>query len=273
MLTRGRSYEVAHPGDPIERSLRFPEIVVFVANRAFTGIRSAGQNVTMRLTDMRGRLVAPGVGGKEAETLSLAAASPGKMYALEVKSKGDGGNRPPLNLTWDAAQAKRASRNLISNAGAEIMVQGGDEHFADWERVDGQAAARGLAYGEGDDAPSSGSPGPKDRGSRLFADGADNAPSGIQQRIPVDHEWREPMEKGRVEARLSGFLGGSVNTAALATVRVSFLNSRAGAGYSVPGDGWAPRTRRRNGSPPGREQQCGARRHGKHSRGSHLRQQ
>jgi hypothetical protein len=32
------------------------------------------------------------------------------------------------------------------------------------------------------------------------------------------------MEKGRVEARLSGFLGGNLNTADLATVRVSFLN-------------------------------------------------
>ena len=89
-LVRDRVYEVLHPGEPVEHILRFPEIFVFAADRAFKGVRAAGQNVHMRLFDVPGKLIAEGVTGHEGETLSLAAASHGQIYALEVTSKNVG---------------------------------------------------------------------------------------------------------------------------------------------------------------------------------------
>lgn len=225
VLVHDRVYEVLHPGEPVEHVLRFPEIFVFAADRAFKGVRAAGQNVHMRLFDVPGKLVAEGVAGYEGETLSLAAASPGQIYALEVTPKNASANRPLLDLKWDAAEATRTSGNLIMNPGAEIIVQGRNGDFADWKRVDGLAAPRRLSYAEGDGSPSPTGPGPNDRGSHLFASGDRNAPSGIQESIPVDREWRQAIEEKRVVAHLSGFLGGGLETPDLATVRVTFLNA------------------------------------------------
>lgn len=222
-LVHDRVYEVFHPGEPVEHALRFPEIFVFAADRVFKGVRAAGQNVHMRLFDVLGKLVAEGVARNESETLSLAATSPGQIYALEVIPKDDSANRPQLDLKWDAAEATRTSGNLIMNPGAETVDQGRDRDFADWKRVNGLAAAHRISYAEGDDSPSPTDPGPNDRGSYVFASGGRNAPSGIHQDIPVDHEWKQAIEAGRVEAHLSGFLGGSLEASDLATVRVTFL--------------------------------------------------
>jgi hypothetical protein len=223
-LVHDRVYEVFNPGDPVEHVLRFPEIFVFAADRAFKGVRAAGQNVHMRLYDVPGKIVAEGVAGHEGETLSLAAASPGQIYALEVTPKNVSSNRALLNLKWDAAEARRTSGNLIMNPGAEMIVQGRNGEFADWERVDGLAAPASLSYAEGEGSPSLTGPGPNDRGSRLFGSG-DHVSSGIRQSISVGREWVKAIEEGRVGAHLSAFLGGGLEKSDLATVRVAFLNA------------------------------------------------
>jgi hypothetical protein len=110
------------------------------------------------------------------------------------------------------------------NPGAEMIVEGRNEDFADWERLDGLPAPRRLSYAEGDDSPSPSDPGSKDRGSHLFGSGDHNAPSGLRQSIPVDREWKHAIEEGRVGARLSGFLGGRLATPDLAAVKVTFLD-------------------------------------------------
>lgn len=224
-LVHDRVYEVFNPGVPVEHVLRFPEIFVFAADRAFKGIGAAGQNVHMRLYDVPGKIVAEGVAGYEGEVLSLAAASPGQIYGLEVTPKNANSNRPLLNLKWDAAEARRTSGNLIMNPGAEMIVQGRNGEFADWERVDGLAVPASLSYAEGEGSPSPAGPGPNDRGSRLFGSGDHNVPSGIRQSIPVDREWGKAIEEGRVGAHLSAFAGGGPETLDVATVRVTFLNT------------------------------------------------
>jgi hypothetical protein len=222
-LVHDRVYEVFNPGEPVEHVLRFPEIFVFVADIAFKGIRAAGPNVHMRLFDVPGKLVAEGIAGKEAEILSLTAASPGQIYALTVTPKASA-YRQLLDLKWDATEPTRIIGNLIRNPGAEMIVEGRNEDFADWERLDGLPAPRRLSYAEGDDSPSPSDPGSKDRGSHLFGSGDHNAPSGLRQSIPVDREWKHAIEEGRVGARLSGFLGGRLATPDLAAVKVTFLD-------------------------------------------------
>jgi hypothetical protein len=224
-LVHDRVYQVLHPGEPVEHVLRFPEFFVFTADRAFKGVRAAGQNVHMRLFDVPGKLVADGVAGHEGETLSLAGISPSRIYALEVTRKNVSADPPPLDLKWDAAETTRTSGNLIRNPGAEMIVQGRNSELADWERVDGLAVPRRVSYAESNGSPSSTDPGPNDRGSYLFASGDRNAPSGVQQTIRIDREWRQAIEQGRVDAHLSGFLGGNLETSDLASVRVTFLNA------------------------------------------------
>jgi hypothetical protein len=224
LLSRDRIYEVLHPGEPVEHVLRFPEILVFAADRAFNGVRNVGQSVHLRLSDARGKVIADGVAGYEGETLSLADVSPGRMYAVEVTST-SGANRPQLSLQWDAVKARRTSGNLILNPGAEIVGQDQTGSLANWRGVDKLGPVRRLSYGEGDDNPSPTGPGPNDRGARLFASGAGNAPSGIQQSIPVDRKWKHAIDQGRVIASFSGFIGGSLETPSLAMVSLRFLNA------------------------------------------------
>jgi hypothetical protein len=216
---------VVHPGEPVEHVLRFPEFFVFTADRAYDGVRGAGQDMHMRLFDAPGKLVAEGVAGSEGETLSLAAATPGQIYALEVTPKNASADRRLLDLKWDAAEAKRTSANIIMNPGAEMNVHGRDDDFANWKRVDGLDAPHPIAYAESDDSPAPTDPGPNDRGSRVFGSGGRNAPSGIRQDIPVDREWNRAIEEGRVDAHLSGFLGGGLETRDLATIKVTFLRA------------------------------------------------
>ena len=225
VLSRDRIYEVAHPGEPIEHVLRFPEILVFAADGAFNGIRTAGQNVHLRLSDARGRVIAEGVSGNEGERLSLAAVSPGRMYAVEVTQKDSGAERPQVGLSWDAVKARRTSGNLILNPGAETLGRGEIDNLADWSPADALGSVRRLSYGAGDDNPSPTGPGPDDRGAQLFASGTGGAPSGIEQSIPVDRKWKHAIDHGRVIASFSGFLGGALGTPSLATARLRFLDA------------------------------------------------
>ena len=225
-LVHDRVYEVLHPGEPVEHVLRVPEIFVFAADHVFKGVRATGQNVHMRLFDVTGKLVAEGVAGHDGETLSLGAALPGQIFALEVIATNVSASRPLLNLKWDAAEAMRTSGNLIMNPGAEMIVQGRNGDLADWKRIEGLAAPHRLSYSyaEGIDSPSPTGPGPNDRGSQLFASGDLHTPSGIQQDIPVDRKWRLAIDDGRVDAHVSGFVGGRLENPDLATIRVTFLH-------------------------------------------------
>jgi len=223
-VVHDRAYEVLHPGDPVEQVLRFPELFVFTVDGAYSGIQSAGQNVHLKLLDGPGKLVGEGVAGQEGETLSLAAAKPGQIYALEVIAKNASADRPHLDLKWNPAEAKRTSGNLLKNPGAET-VQDANEQFADWERVEGRALPSRLSYVEGDNTPSQQDPGSKDRGSRLFASERQGTPSGIQQNIPINEEWRGAINEGRVAAHLSAFLGGNRAAQDRAMVKVTFFDA------------------------------------------------
>jgi hypothetical protein len=223
-VVHDRAYEVVHPGEPIEHVFDFPEILVFAADPLFNGIRTAGQSVHMRLFDVLGKLVGESAAGKESEELSLAATSPGQPYALEITPTNASINRSPLNLKWDAAEARRTSENLVRNPGAEAIVQDRDGDFADWQPIDGQASPRRLSY-ESEGAPSLRDMGSKDRGSHLFGSSGNNRPNGIRQSISVAPEWKEAVEKGRVAVRCSGFLGGSPETSSLAFLTITFLDA------------------------------------------------
>ncbi len=223
-VVHDRAYEVLHPGDPVEQVLRFPELFVFTVDGAYSGIESVGQNVHLRLLDGTGKLVGESVAGQEGETLSLAMAKPRQIYALEATAKKASADRPHLNLKWKLAEAKRASGNLFKNPGAET-VQDANQQFEDWERIEGRALPSRLSYGEGDDTPSLQDPGSKDRGLRLFASESQGTPSGIQQNIPINEEWRSAIDEGRVVAHFSAFLGGNRTAQDRAMVKVTFLDA------------------------------------------------
>ncbi len=223
-LEHDRVYEVVHPGEPIEQVIGVPEVFIFVADRLFNGVRAAGQNVHMKLFNVPGKLIAEGVVGKEGESLSLAAVSPGQVYALEIAPKDPSANQGRLNLKWDAAKAKRTSGNLVKNPGAETIDQSQNADFVDWERVSGLASPRRLPY-ESDGTPSPSDPGAKERGSFLFGGGDTGAPNGIQQSIPVGREWEQAIREGRVAVHCSAFLGGGLESPDLATVKVTFLDA------------------------------------------------
>ena len=76
-----------------------------------------------------------------------------------------------------------------------------------------------------DDTPSLQDPGSKDRGSRLFASERQGTPSGIQQNIPINEEWRSAINEGRVAAHLSAFLGGNRTAQDRAMVKVTFFDA------------------------------------------------
>ena len=223
-IVHDRVYEVLNPGDPVEQVLRFPETFIFTVDGIFSGIQTAGPNVHLRLLDGTGKLLGEGVAGKEGEILSLSAAKSGQMYALEVTAKDANADRPHLDLKWNLAEAKRNSGNLLKNPGAET-VQDANEQFADWERIEGRALPSRLSYVEGDDTPSLQDPGSKDRGSRLFASERQGTPSGIQQNIPINEEWRSAINEGRVAAHLSAFLGGNRTAQDRAMVKVTFFDA------------------------------------------------
>jgi hypothetical protein len=223
-VVHDRAYEVVHPGDPVEQVLRFPELFVFTVDGAYSDIQSADQNVHLRLLDGQGKLVGEGVAGQEGETLSLAGAKPGQIYALEVTAKDAKADQPHLDLKWNLAEAKRTSGNLLKNPGAET-VQDANEQVADWKRIEGRALPSRLSYVQGDDTPSAQDPGSKDRGSRLFASERLGTPSGIQQNIPINEEWRSAIDEGRVGAHFSAFLGGNRTAQDRAMVKVTFLDA------------------------------------------------
>lgn len=220
-------YVVLHPGDPIEHVIRFPEVAVLQPDHQFSGLQLAGPTAHVALFDTDGKLVANGVAGQNGESLSFASAKVGSTYFLEFTPTNL--NQPqPTRVTWVAAAHVRTSDNVIGNPGAEIGTQNANGELPSWQRIDGLSAPLAIAYSDDGQGASLTGPGAKDRGLRLFVGGIAAGPkatsSGLQQRIGLDGGWQAAVDQGRVTARLSAFLGGSVQTSKLADVTVSLLD-------------------------------------------------
>jgi hypothetical protein len=221
-------YVVLHPGDAIEHVIRFPEVAVLRPSHEFSGLQLEGQNAHMALFDTAGKLVASGVAGQNGETLSLASAEIGSTYFLEFTPTNLNATQS-TKVTWLPAKAVRTSDNLISNPGAETGHQNANGELPGWQRIDGLGFPLAIAYSDNGQSASPSGPGSKERGLRLFVGGLAPGPrattSGLQQRINLDDGWREAVATGQVTARLSAFLGGSVQTPKLAHISVALLDA------------------------------------------------
>jgi hypothetical protein len=221
-------YVVLHPGDPIEHVIRFPEVAVLTPSQEFSGLQLEGQNAHMALFDTTGKLVSSGVAGQNGETLSLASADIGSTYFLEFTPTNVNATQT-TKVAWLPAKPLRTSDNLISNPGAEIGNQNANGELPGWQRIDGLAAPLAIPYSDNGQSASPTGPGSKERGLRLFvgglAPGQKATTSGLQQRISLDDGWQKAVDAGHVTARLSAFLGGSVQTPKLADVSVALLDA------------------------------------------------
>lgn len=223
-LVHQRIDDVIHPGPPIERELGFPEVFVFVADLAYTAVRSSGDRVHLQLLDGAGKVVGEGVADQGGERLDLANATTGGVFALAVTPKELGGERPKIALSWEAAKAARASDNLIVNPGADDAANAAAT-FPGWRAVDGFAPVARLAYGRDVDLPPEAPGGADRRGENLFGGSSAGRASAIRQEIAIDASWREAIDGGRATARLSAIVGGIRDTQDLARLEVAFTDA------------------------------------------------
>ena len=215
---------VIKPGGPIERELGFPETYLFVADLAFTAVRSASDRVHLQLLDVTGKVVGEGVADQGGERLSLANATAGGVFALALTPKDLGGERPTIALQWEARQAARSSNNLIVNPGADEAATAAAT-FPGWRAVDGFAPVARLTYGLDIDLPPEAPGGQDRRGESLFGGASLGRASAIRQEIAIDASWREVIDNGRAKARLSAIVGGVRDTQNLAHLEVVFVDA------------------------------------------------
>jgi len=220
--------DIIKPGGPIERELGFPENWLFVADRAYTAIRFAGDQVHVQLLDATGKVVGDGVADQGGERLSLANATAGGIFAIAVTPK-ISGDRPTVSVAWEASKAARNSDNLIVDPGADDAPTAAST-FPGWHAVEGFAPVARLAYGRDIDLPPEGPGGADVRGPNLFGGGPGASPdvarpSAIRQDIAIDASWREAIDSGRVKAQLSAIVGGFRDSGALAHLDVAFVDA------------------------------------------------
>jgi hypothetical protein len=213
-------YVVTHPGEPVEHVLRDVENYVFVADSAYSQVRSGAQGVHMRLFDFGGDLLSEGD-----DQLSLAAAVAGQIHVLQISPPAAGSPEQTLSLTWDPVPAGRTSDNFILNPGAEDVdpAEGVITHWFIF--ADNLAMPAAVDYGSLDGGPTLESPGPDDRGVKFFAGGPENMLSGLRQKVNVDPAWAEAINAGRVKFTFSAFLGGKLAQVDGASASVTFVDA------------------------------------------------
>jgi hypothetical protein len=226
MLARDRVYEVLNPSEPIERTLRFEHQFVFAADPRYRAVRPSSAEVSLRLWDTEGNLVAESAAG---EVLSLPAQQGSALQVLQLVPSPGLSDSTVVQLVWEETAARRMSDNLIQNPGAELAT--GESDLPNWEVPQGMAMPRIYFYGEGDN-PAPDGPGPPNRGYHLFAGGSEPL-SGMRQRIAIDPSWVEDIRSGRVRFNFSAYLGGRGTDSDHASVSLTFLDDRGAVLASV----------------------------------------
>lgn len=219
ILVRDRSYEVLHPGEPIEHVVRQPELYVLAADSTYHAVRTPDPRAHMRLLDREGNVLAEGVPDEMGERLSLSDVAANDIYGIAVTPQDSLAQPPTLALQWEQRPAVRVSDNLVRNPGAEASRG----EIADWRPQGELPSAQILAYGEGETHPAPSDPGPQDRGTYLFAGGGGERSSGLRQEIAVDSTWRAAIDRKAVTVSLSAYLGGYLREGDFATAALTFL--------------------------------------------------
>jgi hypothetical protein len=211
-------------GRSIERLLGFPEFLVLVADPAYRALRSANDGLHLRLVDAAGKTVTEGAAANPGERLSLAAATAGAAYTVQVVPVA-GGAPARLSLSWEAAPAARTSDNVIVDPGADTPPGDGPGLRQGWRAAEGSVMPARLAYDGrvADLTPQS--PGPEQRGAHLFGAAPAGRSTAARQDIEIAPAWRDAIDGGRVTASLSAFLGGIGASAGVAQVELTFLDA------------------------------------------------
>jgi len=222
VLVRDRVYEVLNPGDPVIRTVRFPELYVMVADPAFGAVRTSQPQLSLRLYDFDSNLVAEGVAGQVGRRLDLGNTVKDAVYALEVAPE-DPAEDVELELEWEPAEPADLTDNLIENPDAEVIFGDEDTNVPGWAVVDGDP--RIFFYNDQEGGPFPDGPGPDERGMHLFAGGPGTFDSILRQTIAIDAAWLSAIDAGLVKFRFSAFLGGKLLEEDYVAAKLVFLNA------------------------------------------------
>lgn len=139
----------------------------------------------------------------------------------------------PVGLKSDNVSQSDYGVNLIINGDAEFdrgfKDRGRDQAISGWKdqeytgSKDGYHSMTVLQYGIGDGYPNHNSPGPSERGVSFFAGGSKGNSSKMTQWIDL-LPFQADINKLEVKYHLSGFIGGSGNSADFMTFSAYFLD-------------------------------------------------
>ncbi|HNO80207.1 MAG TPA: S8/S53 family peptidase [Phycisphaerae bacterium] len=224
ILARDHVYTVLHPGDPVERAIRFPELLVFAADRAFSAIDVGNPNLHLELFDFDNNFIAQGQAQSGlGERLDLLSTVQDQIYALRVTPlMPSSEDEMLLDLEWDDVAPSRTSENLILNPGAEVVL--GEEDLSEWSAFGDLPLPRLYFYDDQEGYPSTTGPGPDNRGFHLFA-GGNNQISGMRQSIFVAPDWQQPIYEGRAKFRFAAYLGGYLGESDSASATLTFVDA------------------------------------------------
>jgi hypothetical protein len=216
--------QILQPGGPVELEAHdFKRRFITVADRAFTGLQSSGPGVHLRLLDVRKAVVSEGVkGAGGGELLSFANTRPGAAYVLETTPVPVEVEMKNVRLTWQAADPRQKSANLLVNGDAETPQREEGNPPIGWERVEGVVPARLVAYGANELVPSCGRE--KERCGRNLFVGGDAPRAALRQTIQIERAWAPAIANGRTLAEFSADLGGRLDDKYAANARATFLD-------------------------------------------------
>jgi hypothetical protein len=221
ILVRDHIYVILHPGEPVERVIRYPEWYVFVADPGYARVRAIGNGINMKLYDFDGVLVNEGDG-----ELDLGVTVTNNVYAILLTPPEDEPEQP-FEIEWDATTATRVSANLVMNPGAEAPPEMGDDNgIPGWNGISDVVPPQVYLYDSESSEITPTDPGPEDRGLYYFA-GGDTVFTDMGQVITIDPAWRQAIDAGRVRFRFAAYLGGILAEGDHAEASVTFRNTQS----------------------------------------------
>ena len=221
ILVRDRIHVILNPGEPIENVIRFPELLVFAADRAYSALRIGVPGVQLRLYDIDNNVVAEGVANGPGKLLDLSNTNTGDVYAIEIMPE-ETGDEIAIELEWEAADPVDETNNLLANPGAETTFGDPDSDIPSWTITEGEPTI--FFYNDEPQGPSLTDEGPDNRGMHLFSGGPATSFSQIQQSVAIDPSLLAAIDAGLVKFRFSAFLGGSLDDSDHTVATVTFQN-------------------------------------------------